>query len=89
MNSCGGAGVTRTVSTGLLAIVAFAGEPALPEKCRHRSQCECSWLRSPSPCAEYTAAQAISAQAVSSTISRLRGRAVLKKLTIHLTEWVA
>jgi hypothetical protein len=26
---------------------------------------------------------------VSSTISRLRGRAVLKKLTIHLTEWVA
>jgi hypothetical protein len=26
---------------------------------------------------------------VSSTMSRLRGRAVLKELTIHLTEWAA
>ena len=89
MNSSGGAGATRTVSTGLLASVAFAGEPALPEKCTHRSQCECSWLRSPSPCAEYTAAQATSAMAVTNTSRRLRGRAVLKELTIHLTEWAA
>ena len=56
----------------------LGGEPAQPLKCTHTSHCECWCDRSSSPCAEYTAAQAISAQAATRATMRLRRAPVLK-----------
>src|SRR4029077_8494046 len=75
---CGREAATRTTSSGLPTAFACAGEPALSRKCTHRSQCESSCERSVSPCAEYTAAQAISAQAATRASRRLRRKPVLK-----------
>src|SRR6266478_8279283 len=75
---CGRVGATRTTSTGLRMAVASGGEPAQPLKCTHTSQCECSCERSASPCAEYTAEQAISKQAATRASRRLRRKPMLK-----------
>jgi hypothetical protein len=74
----GRVGATRTTSTGLLMAVACGGEPAQPSKCTHTSQCEFWCERSSTPCAEYTAEQAISAQAATRASRRLRRKPVLK-----------
>ena len=73
----GRVGATRTTSTGLLMAVACAGEPAQPLKCTHTSHCECWCERSSSPCAEYTAEQAISVQAATRASRRLRRKPML------------
>src|ERR1700739_4682503 len=78
-------GTTRETSTGLATILGCSGEPALPEKCTHRSQCECSCERSVSPCAEYAAVHTISAQAATTASRRLRRKPVLKSLNLHET----
>jgi hypothetical protein len=55
------------------------GEPAQPPKCTHTSQCEFWCERSSIACAEYTAEQAISAQAATRASMRLRREPVLKQ----------
>src|SRR6266699_5977525 len=78
-------GATRTTSTGLPMTLGCAGEPVLPEKCTHRSQCECSCERSVIPCTEYAAVHTISAQAARRASRRLRRKPVLKSLNLRET----
>src|SRR6266699_757489 len=78
-------GATRTTSTDLPMTLGCAGDPVLPEKCTHRSQCECSCGRSVSPCTEYAAVHTISAQAASRASRRLRRKPVLKSLNLRET----
>src|SRR5438132_13153933 len=78
-------GATRTTSTGLPTTLGCAGEPVLPEKCTHRSQCECSCERSVNPCTEYAAVHTISAQAARRASRRLRRKPVRKSLNLGET----